>query len=338
MTNSPVYASVVSGFRCATAPGGLSARGVVAAGVLVLGLAGGVWAQGTQTILLSPTRDTTIYESPASASNGRGIYAFSGETNSAGERRMLIGFPIAENIPAGSTVSSVSLILNLSRTSSPPGPGNLHRMLAAWGEGTSNAGSPGGNGAAATAGDATWTHRVWPDTLWTDGRGQVTTGGSFAFRASATTTVTTIVGPQTWESTPGLVEDVQAWVDDPASNFGWILICPTSLSSSARRFDTRHISTVSRRPLLVVEFTPPAVCAAEYNGDGVLNTDDLSDYITDYFATPAVPGPGGYATAGGCPGAPAPYATLGYKADFDRSCTLNTDDLSDYITAYFTGC
>lgn len=77
-------------------------------------------------------------------------------------------------------------------------------------------------------------------------------------------------------------------------------------------------------------------CAPDYNGDGALNTDDISDYITDYFADPVTPGPGGYAQP--CPGAPAPYDTLGYRVDFNQDCAVNTDDISDYITAYFAGC
>lgn len=72
-------------------------------------------------------------------------------------------------------------------------------------------------------------------------------------------------------------------------------------------------------------------CLADYNRDGTLNTDDLSDYITDYFSVPTPVGPGGYAAAG-CGG------PNGLRADFNSDCLVNTDDLSDYITAYFQGC
>lgn len=78
-------------------------------------------------------------------------------------------------------------------------------------------------------------------------------------------------------------------------------------------------------------------CVADYNGDGLLNTDDLSDFITDYFTSPPVPGPGGYAVTP-CPLAPAPYNALGYKVDFNGDCLVNSDDLSDFITAYYQGC
>ncbi len=81
-------------------------------------------------------------------------------------------------------------------------------------------------------------------------------------------------------------------------------------------------------------------CPVEYNGDNVLNPDDLGDYITDYFTVPAIPGPGGYAIA--CPGNSPPYDQgykAGYTPDGSGQCNLPfPDNLGDYITDYFTGC
>lgn len=51
----------------------------------------------------------------------------------------------------------------------------------------------------------------------------------------------------------------------------------------------------------------------DYNSDTVVNPDDLGDYITGYFTTPHVAGPGGYAIY--CPANDAPY-DLGYKAAY----------------------
>ncbi len=83
-----------------------------------------------------------------------------------------------------------------------------------------------------------------------------------------------------------------------------------------------------------------AVCAVDYNTDGSLNSDDIGDFITDYFTAPALPGPGGYAIA--CPGNPAPY-DAGYRAaytiDGSGQCfEPNSDNLGDFITGYFEGC
>lgn len=80
-----------------------------------------------------------------------------------------------------------------------------------------------------------------------------------------------------------------------------------------------------------------------------MNPDDVGDYITDYYTYPPVAGPGGYATPCTAAGDAAPpfaveaYRNYGYKADFykdDNACsaTPNSDDLGDYITAYFNFC
>ena len=84
----------------------------------------------------------------------------------------------------------------------------------------------------------------------------------------------------------------------------------------------------------------PPVCAVEYNGDNTLNPDDLGDFITDYFTSPHIAGPGGYAIS--CPANDPPY-TAGYKAGYTSNGAGQCnppfpDNLGDYITDYFTGC
>ncbi len=90
----------------------------------------------------------------------------------------------------------------------------------------------------------------------------------------------------------------------------------------------------------VCAFTPPPACALDYNLDGNLNPDDLGDFITDYYTSPHIPGPGGYATP--CPENAPPYDN-GYKANYtmDGSPQCNPpfpDNLGDYITSYYQGC
>ena len=76
--------------------------------------------------------------------------------------------------------------------------------------------SPGGAGAQAEAGDATWLHTFYNTSFWT------TPGGDFSPTLSATTTVSTVNTTYTWSGS-GLLADVQAWVSNPASNFGWVI-------------------------------------------------------------------------------------------------------------------
>ena len=56
-------------------------------------------------------------------------------------------------------------------------------------------------------------------------------------------------------------------------------------------------------------------CRADFNNDGVLNPDDLADYINAYFSQPPDP-----------------------AAEFNEDGVINPDDLADYINAYFEGC
>ncbi len=81
-------------------------------------------------------------------------------------------------------------------------------------------------------------------------------------------------------------------------------------------------------------------CRVEYNDDGVLNPDDLGDFITDYFTDPAIAGPGGYAVL--CPANAYPYDS-GYKTAYTATLTGQCnepfpDNLGDFITDYFLGC
>ncbi|MFN0011404.1 MAG: hypothetical protein ACKVS8_07145 [Phycisphaerales bacterium] len=78
-------------------------------------------------------------------------------------------------------------------------------------------------------------------------------------------------------------------------------------------------------------------CTLDYNLDTVVNPDDLGDFITDYYTSPAIPGPGGYAVP--CPENSAPY-DQGYKTAFvvggGGQCNEPfPDNLGDWITQYF---
>ena len=50
-----------------------------------------------------------------------------------------------------------------------------------------------------------------------------------------------------------MVADVQAWLDNPASNFGWLMLGDETAIATAKRFDTRESASP---PMLTIEFTP----------------------------------------------------------------------------------
>ncbi|MFQ5638543.1 MAG: DNRLRE domain-containing protein [bacterium] len=197
---------------------------------------------------IHPSKDNTLYEDDAgSLSNGKGTGLFVGRVSTGGGekiRRGLLAFDIAANIPASATIQSVTLTLNMSRTSAADQGIELLRVQADWGEGTSTAAGQGGGGAAATTGDATWLHTFFDTDLWT------TAGGDFSNTVSASQTVGGIAS-YTWGSTAEMVADVQDWLVSPSGNFGWVLIGNESTGGTTKRFDSRESSNP---PVLTVEY------------------------------------------------------------------------------------
>ncbi len=252
------------------------------------------------TASIPASLDNTIIEHPiAEFSNGAGEHFFAGITNNFEIRRGLIAFDIASAIPAGSTINSVTLRLRMSRSISGPSVLAVHRALAEWGEGASNAIGNEGSGAVAEPGDATWFHRMLPDLFWT------AIGGDFDPDASATQSVG-FAGFYSWTSAT-MAADVQQWLDNPAANFGWLIKAQTEGEiRSAKRFDSRTHPTLANRPVLTVDFTPPVACAGDANGDGLVNGADLSVLLAQFGQS----------------------VTPGTDADFNGDGLVNGADLS----------
>jgi hypothetical protein len=202
------------------------------------------------SIDINPIKDNTLYEyvpADGDRSNALGNHFFAGETGPTAElRRGVLAFDIAGSIPAGSTITGVSLSMNMSRT---PLDTNrtveLHVLLADWGEGTSIAPGEEGDGAPATTNDATWRHRFFDTIFWT------TQGGDFSGTVSASQSVGAI-GEYVWSSAQ-MVADVQSWLDNPTNNFGWLVLGDESDVATAKRFDTRESTSP---PVLSIEYTP----------------------------------------------------------------------------------
>jgi hypothetical protein len=202
------------------------------------------------TVSLLPQKDNTLYEDPAGQlSNGQGIYLFAGLTDDEGLRRGLIAFDLA-SIPTNATITGATLSMFLSRSGPSSAAVNisLSKALRDWGEGASDAGSPGGGGVQAEANDATWLHTFYDTSFWT------TPGGDFSPAVSATTTVSTVNTTYTWSGS-GLLADVQSWVSNPASNFGWVILANEIDVASAQRLNTRENS--SNPPQLTVTYQVP---------------------------------------------------------------------------------
>ncbi len=204
-----------------------------------------------QQVVLNPVRDNTLYQTAdGSLSDGSGDYLFVGRVGSNGGgtiRRALLKFDIPGTIPPTATITSVTLTMNMSKSNAASQTISLQKLTADWGEGTSNANSNEGSGAPSSTNDATWVHRFFPSTSWTKA------GGDFASTVTASTQVNA-VGSYSWGSTTQMVADVQGWLANPSSNFGWILIGNESTNSTAKRFDSRENSTAANRPKLTVTY------------------------------------------------------------------------------------
>ena len=190
-------------------------------------------AAGPVTVEIGPTKDTTIYDE-ATLSNGSGEWIFAGKTRRGATRRALIVFDVAGEIPAGATIMEATLRLFVAQTTALDEPVALHSLLKDWGEGASDAEANEGRGIAAEPGDATWEGTGIGDAKWT------TAGGDFEAEPTASILVGARGSSFDWGPDAALTAEVQRWLDDPASNFGWILVGNESSSRTAKRFDSRE--------------------------------------------------------------------------------------------------
>lgn len=257
-------------------------------------------------VAIGSDRDNTLIEDGGGAvSNGAGEQFFVGRINLGTLRRGVIRFNVAGAVPAGSTITGVTLKLNMTQSIVGDKVVSLHLLGADWGEGTS---SGSGTGAPSTPGDATWIHRFFPGAFW------ATPGGDFAATASASQTVG-LSGAYVWSS-PAMATDAQGWLNNPATNFGWLVKGDESGGTSAKRFEARESLTTGLRPLLQITFTPPTPpCPADRDHNGSFEPADVAAFISDWF-TSLVQG-----------------TLLG---DFDGNLAVQPADVAAFVTAWFT--
>lgn len=233
-----------------------SARRCTASAIAAITVFGALDGARATTAALEPVRDATLYDSvDGSVANGSGQYAFVGRNSGGNTRRTLMAFDIAGVIPGGSTITAVTLDVSVISTSGGATGVTLHRVLTDWSEGPSDPDGTEGGGAAAQPGDSTWLHTFYDTSLWG------TPGGDFDPIVSGTTVIDQ-PGAYTFASALGMVADVQAWLDDPSSNFGWIVLGDESGPGTAKRFGTHENPDGAVRPRLTITYTIPAPAPA----------------------------------------------------------------------------
>lgn len=221
-------------------------------GVLFTSLAFAFTVSAQTTVAVPCNIDNTLYQDAAGAfSNALGESLFVGVTAQGKVRRTLLRFDVAGTVPAGAHVIAARLEMNVIQSGAAlPTDVAAHRVLVAWGEGTSYAiTGGGGQGAPSTTGDATWIHASYPTIAWP-------AGGAFAAATSFVMSMPNFglcQSPASMQSTA----DVQAWLEQPAQNFGWLLKAEveTAQASRARRLDSRE--SLGTKPVLHVTYVLP---------------------------------------------------------------------------------
>lgn len=199
------------------------------------------------TVELSPSQDNTLYENTSgSISNGAGQNFFVGVTNSGSKRRALLKFDVASNIPAGAIITSVTLSLTVNKTGAAAHDISVHKLTSDWGEGNSNATGNEGSGTSAQTNDATWLHTFYNSMMWNSA------GGDYISTASAEQNVASN-GIYEWSSEV-MKTDVQNWLDNSNTNFGWILIGSEFGTKTTKRFASKENSSSSSRPVLSITY------------------------------------------------------------------------------------
>lgn len=217
-------------------------------------LAGACALANAVQVQLGAAKDSTLFSDRVDFASGAGDFLFIGNTASGSTRRALLAFDLSP-IPVNAQITSASLTIFVDRNaiaSSPTDQASLHSLSADWGEGGSNAGT-GGGGTQATPADSTWAFRRYGDPPALPQLAWATPGGDFTANASATVALSS-VGTISFASSAALVADVQGWLDQPAGNFGWIMLGNESSDQNARRFLSRTSMDIGNRPRLDIEY------------------------------------------------------------------------------------
>ena len=198
------------------------------------------------TMALPAVADSTLFEASPDNNLGDGTTFMAGLRPKGGRSRGVLRFDLTR-LPANIVINSAALTLTVT-TTPPVLPASsffdLRRVTQAWGEGNKSSFS---GGLPASQGEATWDSARASIANWRN------PGGDFV----GTVTASQFIGGDgsyTFNSTPSLVSDVQTWHDNPANNFGWILMSESEgVSRTVRRFASHENST--QGPDLIVTFT-----------------------------------------------------------------------------------
>jgi hypothetical protein len=168
--------------------------------------------------------------------------------------RGLFKFSFTE-IPTNALITSAALRLVVTQTGRPPADYDLKRLLTSWAEA-----------------QASWNVRS-NSTPWNAGGAQ--SGTDYVSTPSATAALGDTGNTNEFTS-PQLAADVQMWVLNPVTNFGWILIATGELPGTGKQVGSRE--NPSNEPVLIIGYTlpelpapaaPPTIFGTARDGDNI---------------------------------------------------------------------
>ncbi len=180
--------------------------------------------------------DTTLQESAPTTVDGSGAFLRVDADYPSASRKAtnaLARFDLGA-IPPGSTVSAVTLTVNVTNSTSGSGYA-LYPLRRAW-----------------SGAQATW-QTAQSGTAWASGGARGATDRSSTAIGALNPTAT---GPASVTFNAAGVAAVQSWIANPTSNFGFVV---DSLDNAdGLVFDASNAGTAANRPRLAVTFQPPA--------------------------------------------------------------------------------
>lgn len=214
----------------------------------------------TATVIIEGTaavEDATLYSNDTDGNSGGHTGFFAGRTGVGSNLRGVIRFDTS-GIDPSFMVTEATLELTVEMATGTADTHSLHRVTASWVEGTgAGVGTGGGAGGTVVNGAVTWASREHPSVAWG------TPGGDFEPVASASAAGLDVGETAVWSDSTtgdGMVADVQGWVSDPSSNFGWLIKGEETTNATARRY-TSSEGTGSPPRLILTVIDPSAPSA-----------------------------------------------------------------------------
>lgn len=235
--------SLLAGLGCNTFRNVLSL--IVTFQLAWLGLASS--ARG-EVIHLAPVADTCFRSSAPNDAFGSGTPLLLGLAKEPFTitNRALLKFDLSE-IPPNATILRATLSIVIALSNTDPAWYDLNRMLVNWDEY-----------------ESTWNMRASGVPWETPGGGR---GSEFVAEASVTAVL-----DETIFSSAGMAADVQMWLRNPGTNFGWMMIASHEPFGTGKQVGSRESSF---GPMLEIEYTLMARATPPVLRDAALVNDQF---------------------------------------------------------------